>query len=125
MVLRLSIVLVAICLLKVNGISIRGTDSTTYDPANPPLRNRFTCQDGDDNAINDATWTRDNNPVESNLVQGGRLVLENGTIGTANPQRFEGRYRCHSNSDSSRDLSFYGKAYNYQFIKATKCLCTL
>ena len=112
MVLRLSIVLVAICLLKVNGISIRGTDSTTYDPENPPSNNRFTCQDGEGNAINNAVWTRDNNPVEPNLVQGGRLVLEKGTIGKASPQMFEGRYRCHSNGDSSGDLSFYGKAYS-------------
>ena len=119
MVVRLSIVLVTICLLKVNGISIPGTNSTTYDPANPPLRNRFTCQNGEGNAI-EATWTRDNNPVEPNLVQGGRLVLEQGTIATTSPQMFEGRYRCHSNGDSSRDLYFYGKAY---IIIPTKCLC--
>ena len=112
-VLRLSIVLVAICLLKVKGIRIRGADSIIYDPANPPSTNRFACENDMGQPINDATWRRNGTDVEANLVDGGRLILEPGTIEIENnPQKFEGRYRCHSNGDRSEELEFYGKTYN-------------
>ena len=62
------------------------------------------------------TWTRENNLVEANLVQGGWLVLEAGAIGTeTNPQRFEGWYRCHNNGDCSGELAFYGKVHVYNY----------
>ena len=108
-VVRLSILMAAICLLVCNAIRIRGSNSVIYEPSNPS-NNRLTCEDDLGQKINDPTWTRDNGDIEASFIENGRLILDEGTIGTDNPQSFEDRYRCHSNGDRSDELFFYGKA---------------
>ena len=109
-VVRLSILMAAICLLVSNAIRIRGANSIIYEPSSPS-NNRLTCEDDLGQKINDPTWIRDNGVIEASFIQNGRLVLEEETIGTDDPQSFEDRYRCRSNDDTSDELSFYGKAY--------------
>ena len=110
-VVRLSVLLfMAISLLECNGIRIRGSNSITYNPSSPSS-NRLSCLNGNDQRINNATWTRNGDEVDPSMVQSGQLILERDTIGTDNPQGFEGRYRCHSNGETSGELAFYGKAY--------------
>ena len=56
------------------------------------------------------TWTRDGKDVEEKLVQGnGRLILNQNTIGTEDPQSFEGLYRCHSGGETSAPVALFGK----------------
>ena len=109
---RLNIILLTIFILRsdASGIRISGSSSSyTYDPRNPGSGFRLACLQ-DNVGITSATWTRDGEPVEDGLVQGnGRLALNSGTIDTEDPQRFEGLYRCHSGSDTSNPVAFFGK----------------
>ena len=116
-VVRLSVLLImAISLLECNGIRIRGSNLITYNPSSPSS-NRLSCLNGNDQRINNATWTRNGDDVDPSMVQGGMLLLNRETIGTDNPLSFEGRYRCHSNGETSGELLLYGKAY----VMFSKC----
>ena len=106
------IVIVAVFVLRCYaGISILGSSSYTYDPRNPGTGFRLTCQRDNSSSIIDATWTRDGELVGVVVVQGnGRLALNVNTIGTEDPQSFEGLYRCHSAGETSDPIAFFGKA---------------
>ena len=108
-IVRLSVLMAAICLLVCNAIRIRGTNFIIYEPSNPS-NNRLTCEDNLGQKINNPTWTRENGIVNASFIENGRLILGESTIGTDNPQSFEDRYRCYSNGDRSDEFSFYGKA---------------
>ena len=106
-VIRLSFMVISIFALRTYGeIRISGGSSYTYDPRNPS-EYRLSCNHDNDGPI---TWTRDGKDVEEKLVQAnGRLILNQNTIGTEDPQSFEGLYRCHSGGETSAPVSLFGK----------------
>ena len=106
-VMRLSFVVISIFALRTYGtIRISGGTWYTYDPRNPS-EYRLSCNHDNDNL---PTWTRDGKPVEQELVLGnGRLRLNQNTLGTEDPQSFEGLYRCHSGGETSAPVSLFGK----------------
>ena len=114
---RLSILFLlgTIPVLECNRISIRGSDAITYDPRNPST-NRLTCQDDNNVAIRDATWTREYGSDDTIVVESGRLILNENIIGSDNPQDFEDMYRCHHNGDMSAPIAFYGKAVVFYYV---------
>ena len=106
-VIQLSVIVISIFALRTYGlIRIPGRTSYTYDPRNPS-HYILTCNhDNDDKP----TWTRDGEFVEEELVLGsGRLRFNQNTIGTEDPQSFEGLYRCHSGGETSAPVALYGK----------------
>ena len=106
-VLRLGFIIVSIFAIRTYGeIKISGGSSYTYDSRNPS-EYRLSCNHDNDGPT---TWTRNGKDVEENLVQAnGRLILNQNTIGTANPQHFEGLYRCHSGEETSAPVALFGK----------------
>ena len=95
---------VTVCVVRCSGIRIRGgTSSYTYDPNNPTTLT-WTCADDNGN-IDDARWSRNGEFIEGT----GRYTLNEGIIGTEDPQSFEGNYSCHSDSAISEPVSLYGK----------------
>ena len=60
---------------------------------------------------------KDGERVEEKLVLGnGRLRLNQNTIGTENPQSFEGLYRCESGGETSALVALFGKIIQCNFI---------
>ena len=106
-VIRLSFIVISIFALRTYGsIEITGGTSYTYDPRNP-REYLLTCNHDNDDL---PTWTRDGQPVEANFVLGnGLLRLNQNTIGTEDPQEFEGLYRCHSGGETSAPVALFGK----------------
>ena len=110
---RLILILLAIFILRSDGIRIRGGSSSyTYDPRNPGTT-RLTCEQDNGFSISSASWSRngvlieggEGSPVQSN----GRLALNQENIGTEDPQSFEGLYRCHNGDARSDPVAFFGK----------------
>ena len=106
-VIQLSVIVISIFALRTYGtIEISGGTSYTYDPRNPREYVLSCNHDSDDKP----TWTRDGEFVEEELVLGnGRLRLNQNTIGTEDPQSFEGLYRCHSGGETSTPVALFGK----------------
>ena len=107
-VIRPSFIVISIFALRTYGtIRISGGTSYTYDPRNPS-EYILSCNRDNDGPT---TWTRDGKRVEEKLVLGnrGRLRLTQNTIGTEDPQRFEGLYRCHSGGETSVPVALFGK----------------
>ena len=106
-VIRLSFIVISVFALRSYGtIKISGGNSYRYDPRNPS-EYILTCNH---NNYGPTTWTRDGERVEEKLVLGnGRLRLNQNTIGTEDPQSFEGLYRCHSGGETSALVALFGK----------------
>ena len=119
---QLNIILLAIFTLRSTGIRIRGSSFAYYDPRNPGTT-RLTCEQDNGISIFSAYWSRngvrieggEGSPVQSN----GRLALNQETIDTEDPQSFEGLYRCHSGSDTSNPVAFFGKTSLFLHIWTT------
>ena len=116
-VLRLSFIIISIFALRTYGaIRISGGTSYTYDPRNPS-EYRLSCNHNNDGPT---MWTRDGEDVEPELVQAnGRLLLNQNTIGTEDPQHFEGLYRCRSGGETSAPVALFGKII--LSVNATTC----
>ena len=107
---RLNVILLAIFIIRNDAIRIRGSSSYTYDPRNPGTGFRLTCEQDDGSSITSVSWTRNDVPVNTTLVQdNGRLALNSDTIDAKDPQSFEGRYRCRSGGATSEPVAFFGK----------------
>ena len=106
-VIRLSFIVTLIFALRTYGaIRISGGSSYTYDPRNPSEYS-LSCNHDNDGPT---AWIRDGKDVEEKLVQAnGRLLLNQNTIDTEDPQSFEGLYRCHSGGETSAPVAIFGK----------------
>ena len=107
-VLRLSFIVISIFALRTYGmIEISGGTSYTYDPSNP-REYVLTCNHDNDGPT---MWTRDNESVVGDglVLRNGRLRLNQNTIDTEDPQRFEGLYRCQSGGETSAPVALFGK----------------
>ena len=98
---------VTVCVVRCSGIRILGgSTSYTYDPSNPTGL-ILTCADDNGN-IDDAEWLKNGERIEAT----GRLTLNEGTIGTEDPQSHEGNYTCRSGQATSLPVAFYGKTFS-------------
>ena len=104
-------ILMVIYVVRCTSVRIRGGGSSltvVYDPSNP-VDYSLSCVDNRNRQIDNARWTWNGQPINSN---GGRVLLNRNSIGTTNPQQHEGLYRCRRGTEVSDPLAFFGKTHD-------------